>query len=76
MDYGSAGVTKLEYGTYLCAALAWLLNTQRDAVGLMAFDSEVVAHVPPSVRPGHLRTPPRGAANACSPARARTWPSR
>lgn len=56
MDYGSIGVTKLAYGTYLCAALAWLLNSQRDAVGLMAFDTDVVAHVPPSVRPGHLRT--------------------
>lgn len=56
MDYGSAGITKLAYGTYLAAALAWLLNSQRDAVGLMAFDSDVVAHVPPSVRPGHLRS--------------------
>jgi uncharacterized protein (DUF58 family) len=56
MAYGSAGLTKLDYGTYLCAALAWLLNAQRDAVGLMAFDAEVVAHVPASARPGHLRT--------------------
>jgi uncharacterized protein (DUF58 family) len=56
MDYGSAGVTKLAYGTYLCAALAWLLHTQRDAVGLVAFDADVVAHVAPSTRPGQLRT--------------------
>lgn len=56
MDYGSAGVTKLQYATYLCAALAWLLHGQRDAVGLMAFDADVVAQVAPSARPGHLRT--------------------
>jgi len=56
MTYGSQGITKLEYGTYVCAALAWLLNAQRDAVGLTAFDSDIVAQVPPSVRPGHLRT--------------------
>jgi uncharacterized protein (DUF58 family) len=56
MDYGSIGVTKLQYATYLCAALAWLLHTQRDAVGLLAFDADVVAQVAPSARPGHLRT--------------------
>lgn len=56
MDYGSAGITKLQYATYLCAALAWLLHAQRDAVGLMAFDTDVVEHVPPSARAGHLRT--------------------
>lgn len=56
MDYGSVGITKLAYGSCLAAALAWLLHSQRDAVGLMAFDSDVVAHVPPSARPGHLRS--------------------
>lgn len=56
MDYGSAGITKLQYATYTCAALAWLLHSQRDAVGLMAFDTDVVEQVPPSARPGHLKT--------------------
>ena len=56
MDYGSGGITKLHYATCLCAALAWLLHAQRDAVGLMAFDADVVEHVSPSARPGHLRT--------------------
>lgn len=55
MAYGSRGVSKMEYGQYLAAALAWLLTRQRDAVGLFAFDEEVVAHLPPSIRPGHLR---------------------
>jgi uncharacterized protein (DUF58 family) len=56
MHFGSGGVTKLEYGQYLAAALAWLLTRQRDAVGLLAFDHEVRAHLPPSSRPGHLRS--------------------
>lgn len=56
MAYGSGTVTKLEYGQYLAAALAWLLTRQRDAVGLMAFDHDVRAHLPPSSRPGHLRS--------------------
>jgi uncharacterized protein (DUF58 family) len=55
MGYGSAGITKFEYGSYLAAALAYLLNRQRDAVGLLAFDHDLVAHLPPSTRPGHLR---------------------
>ena len=56
MAYGSAGVTKLDYARYLAAALAYLLTRQRDAVGLTAFDREVVAHFAPSTRPGHLRS--------------------
>ena len=55
MAYGSGGVTKLEYGQYAAAALAWLLVQQRDAVGLLAFDEAIRAHLPPSSRPGHLR---------------------
>ncbi len=55
MGYGSAGVTKQEYGAYLAAAIAYLMNRQRDAVGLLAFDERVVRHLPASARPGHLR---------------------
>jgi uncharacterized protein (DUF58 family) len=56
MGYGSTPVTKLEYGTYLAAALAYLLARQRDAVGLLTFDDHILAHLPPSTRPGHLRS--------------------
>jgi uncharacterized protein (DUF58 family) len=56
MHYSSGGVTKLEYAQYLSAALAWLLTQQRDAVGLLAFDHAIRAHLPPSTRPGHLRS--------------------
>lgn len=55
MGYGSGGVTKLEYGAYLAASIAYLMNRQRDAVGLLAFADRVVEHLPASGRPGHLR---------------------
>jgi uncharacterized protein (DUF58 family) len=56
MGYGSGPLTKLQYGSYLAASLAYLLSRQRDAVGLMAFDHDVVTHLPPSTRPRHLRS--------------------
>ena len=54
MGYGSRGLTKLHYGSYLAAALAYLMNRQRDAVGLIAFDDKIVEMVRPSARNGHL----------------------
>jgi uncharacterized protein (DUF58 family) len=54
MGYGSAAVTKLQYGSWLAAALAYLMNRQRDAVGLIAFDEEIVEMRPARARPGHL----------------------
>lgn len=56
MGYGSQGVTKLEYGSYLTASLAYLMNRQRDAVGFIAFDDRMVRMLPASARPGHLRS--------------------
>jgi len=54
MGYGSQGVTKIEYASYLAGALAYLMNRQRDAAGLIAFDDRIVQMLPPSARPGHL----------------------
>src|SRR5215217_1310056 len=54
MGYGSHGITKLEYGSMLAASLAYLMNRQRDAVGLTAFDEGIVSMLPPSARPRHL----------------------
>ena len=56
MGYGSKGLTKLEYGSVIAASIAYLMNRQRDAVGLMAFDDRIVEMLPASARPGHLRT--------------------
>ena len=50
------GPTKLEYAQMLAASLAYLMNRQRDAVGLTAFDEAIVTMLPPSARPGHLRS--------------------
>ena len=50
MGFGSAGVTKLEYGKMLAGCLTYLVHRQRDRVGLMAFDSDIVEHVPPSAK--------------------------
>jgi uncharacterized protein (DUF58 family) len=43
MGYGSHhGMTKFEYGACLAASLGYLMNRQRDAVGLTAFDENIV----------------------------------
>ena len=55
MAYGSRAMTKFEYAQCLAAALAYLMTRQRDAVGLMAFDENIVNLLPASARPGHLR---------------------
>jgi uncharacterized protein (DUF58 family) len=55
MGYGSHGLTKFEYAACLSASIAYLMNRQRDAVGLMAFDEQIVDMLPASARPGHLR---------------------
>jgi uncharacterized protein (DUF58 family) len=73
MGYGSEGMTKLDYGRMLAGCLTYLVHRQRDRVGLVAFDSDIVEHVPPSAkhmdvvlyvlnrlspaRPGALRAP-------------------
>ncbi len=54
MGYGSGTVTKLQYGSYLAAALAYLMYRQRDAVGLIAFDDKIIEMRPASARAGHL----------------------
>jgi uncharacterized protein (DUF58 family) len=54
MGYASGSVTKLQYGSYLAAALSYLMNRQRDAVGLIAFDDRIVQMLPARARPGHL----------------------
>ncbi len=46
MGFESAGVTKLRYGTLLCAALAYLMIKQRDAVGLAVFDERINTMIP------------------------------
>jgi len=54
MDYGSRGITKFDYARILTACLTNLVHHQRDRVGFVAFDTDVVEHVPPSAK--HMET--------------------
>jgi uncharacterized protein (DUF58 family) len=55
MSYGSIGHAKSDYARTLAATLAYFLHQQRDQVGLVTFDEEIVEYIPPRHRPGHLR---------------------
>jgi uncharacterized protein (DUF58 family) len=50
MAFASGAVRKLDYACYLAACLAYLAHRQRDRVGIVTFDSEIVTHVPPSAK--------------------------
>ncbi len=54
MNYGSHSLTKLDYARYLAACLTYFSNKQRDRVGLVTFDHEIVDYVPTSMK--HLDT--------------------
>jgi uncharacterized protein (DUF58 family) len=55
MSYrGAAAMSKLEYGSVLAASLAFLMNRQRDATGLIAFDEQIRFRLQAAGRPGHL----------------------
>jgi uncharacterized protein (DUF58 family) len=47
-------MSKLEYGSVLAASLAFLMNRQRDATGLIAFDDQIRFRLPAAARSGHL----------------------
>ena len=49
MGYGSHAVTKLQYGKFLAAALAYLAARQHDPVGLIVFDEQVRTIAPQRV---------------------------
>jgi len=50
MRFGRGGLSKLDYGRYLAASLLYFSHSQRDRVGLVTFDREIVDYVPPSAR--------------------------
>ena len=50
MGFASQGVSKLEYAKFLAACIAYLSHRQRDRVGIVTFDSDIVSHVPPSAK--------------------------
>jgi len=54
MNYRSSGISKFEYGSFLAASLAFFAMHQRDAVGLLLFDTEVRHNIPARSRVGQL----------------------
>ena len=51
----AAGLTKLSYGSYLAAALHFMMVKQRDATGLIAFDEDVHTLLRPKSTQAYLR---------------------
>jgi len=54
MDFASGAVSKLEYAKFLAASLAYLSVRQRDRIGLITFDNDIVEIVPTSIK--HFNT--------------------
>jgi len=54
MGYAGRTASKFDYARRLAASLAYLMISQRDAVGLVTFDSTVRAMIPARSAPGHF----------------------
>lgn len=50
MSYGRNGLSKLDYARFLAASLTYFVREQRDRIGLITFDTNVVDYVPPSAK--------------------------
>ena len=50
MTYGSGKVTKFETAATVASALGYMLNRQRDAVGLVLHDTDLRVHLQPQIR--------------------------
>jgi len=55
MQFSSGDQSKLSWGSYLAAALTYLLLRQNDAVGLVEFDKGVRKFIPPRAHPAQFR---------------------
>ncbi|HWE04841.1 MAG TPA: DUF58 domain-containing protein [Tepidisphaeraceae bacterium] len=56
MDFGENRMTKLSYGSYLAASIAYLLIHQNDMAGLVTFDDKIHDYLPARGGRLHLRT--------------------
>ena len=54
MGYKSEGISKLQYGSFLGASLAYLMLRQQDSVGLATFDERIKKYIPPRQSMAHL----------------------
>lgn len=56
MNFGSVGLTKLEYAQRMTAALSYLAVQQGDAAGLACVASGITQQIPARRNPAHLQT--------------------
>lgn len=52
---GRKRISKFEYASFIAASLSYLMIQQRDAVGLMLYDSDIRTVIPPHATKQHLR---------------------
>jgi uncharacterized protein (DUF58 family) len=50
MKFSARGIPKIEYGSFVAACIGYLAQRQRDRVGIITFDNDIVEHVPPSAK--------------------------
>ncbi len=56
MAYKNQGVLKLEYGQFLAASLGYFAFKQRDGVGFISYDDDIIDYIPARGSIGHLNT--------------------
>jgi uncharacterized protein (DUF58 family) len=56
MDYPAEGISKFRYASIIAAALAYLISSQGDAVGLMSMSNGALTYVPARGGRVHLRS--------------------
>ncbi len=55
MGFGDKKMSKFFYAAKLAVALSYLMLSQRDSVGLLAFNNDIVKYVPPRNNMAHLQ---------------------
>lgn len=50
MAFGKSGIPKIDYARYLTASLAYFAGKQRDRIGLVTFNDDIVDYIPPSAK--------------------------
>ena len=56
MQFASDKISKFEYSKMIAAILSYLMMKQKDASGLVVFDSEIKSTIPPKNNKAHLNT--------------------
>jgi uncharacterized protein (DUF58 family) len=55
MKFTSKNITKLDYASYLAAALTHLMLRQKDGIGLILFDEKIKKFIPPKASKAHAK---------------------